>query len=254
MHLWQTMTGAARRPGQLLKRRLAGFLRPKCHPILLDTFINSRTTVRLNIYQVQHAAKAVQDESMPNCPYGDAVPCGNCISSRVGELRTSNIAPYLCHLCCVISMPTFSLQHLAEGFFNLALTLSLCLPSSRPDRVFVSTNMQAFMLAAMKFHCYISAMTRRPAGDARMALSVIDAGIAHTVAAIRKFSQLSAARWGVGCETRVSARHVRWLGLTAFQRVLQRKQVPAVCLAAQSPQSHLTSFNRFITNTACTWT
>ncbi len=53
MHLWQTMTGAARRPGQLLKRRLAGFLRPKCHPILLDTAINSRTTVRLNIFQVQ---------------------------------------------------------------------------------------------------------------------------------------------------------------------------------------------------------
>ena len=52
MHLWQTMTGAARRPGQLLKRRLAGFLRPKCHPVLLDTVLNSRTTVRLNIYQV----------------------------------------------------------------------------------------------------------------------------------------------------------------------------------------------------------
>ena len=82
------------------------------------------------------------------------------------------------------------------------------------------------MLAAMKFHCYVTAMTRRPAADARMAMSVIDGGIAHTVAAIRKFSQLSAARWGVGCETRVSARHVRWLGLTAFQRVLQRKQVP----------------------------
>ena len=52
MHLWQTMTRAARRPGQLLRRRLAGFLRPKCHPVLLDTAINSRTTVRLNIFQV----------------------------------------------------------------------------------------------------------------------------------------------------------------------------------------------------------
>ena len=57
MHLWQTMTGAARRPGQLLRRRLAGFLRPKCHPILLDTAINSRTTVRLNIYQVPRGTR-----------------------------------------------------------------------------------------------------------------------------------------------------------------------------------------------------
>ncbi len=84
---------------------------------------------------------------------------------------------------------------------------------------------QAFLLAAMKFHCYVTAMTRRPIGDARMAMSVIDAGIAHTVAAIRKFATLSVARWGLACETRVSARHVRWLALTAFERVLQRKQV-----------------------------
>jgi hypothetical protein len=80
----------------------------------------------------------------------------------------------------------------------------------------------------MKFHCYVTAMTRRPAADARMAMSVINAGIAHTIAAIRKFTQLSTARWGVGCETRVSAHHVRLLGLTAFQRVLQRKQVLVV--------------------------
>ena len=59
-----------------------------------------------------------------------------------------------------------------------------------------------------------------------MAKSIIDAGIAHTIAAIRKFATLSVARWGLPCETRVSARHVRWLALTAFERVLQRKQVP----------------------------
>ena len=84
---------------------------------------------------------------------------------------------------------------------------------------------QAFLLAAMKFHCYVTAMTRRPVGDARMAMSVIEASIAHTTAAIRKFATLSVARWGLACQTRVSARHVRWLALTAFQRVLQRKQV-----------------------------
>ena len=43
----------------------------------------------------------------------------------------------------------------------------------------------------MKFHCYVTAMTRRPVGDARMAVSVVDAGIAHATAAIRKFATLS---------------------------------------------------------------
>ncbi len=59
------MTGAARRPGQLLKRRLAGFLRPKCHPILLDTAINSRSTVRLNIFQVQRGRECGQGHGWP---------------------------------------------------------------------------------------------------------------------------------------------------------------------------------------------
>ena len=78
MHLWQTMTGAARRPGHLLKRRLAAFLRPKCHPILLDTAINSRTTVRLNIYQVPNSChgKNLQYD-VPN-----GVPSLQCKSDR----------------------------------------------------------------------------------------------------------------------------------------------------------------------------
>ena len=50
--LQTALARVAVRPGAALLRRLRGYLRPKCHPVLLDTRLNSRTTVRLNIFQV----------------------------------------------------------------------------------------------------------------------------------------------------------------------------------------------------------
>ena len=40
------------KPGQQLVLKIAQYMRPKCHALLLDSGINSETTVRLNIYQV----------------------------------------------------------------------------------------------------------------------------------------------------------------------------------------------------------
>ncbi len=40
------------KPGRMMASKLRTYLRPKCHPILLDGHINSPATVRLNIYQV----------------------------------------------------------------------------------------------------------------------------------------------------------------------------------------------------------
>ena len=36
----------------MLAAKLRAYLRPKCHPLLLDGSINSPATVRLNVYQV----------------------------------------------------------------------------------------------------------------------------------------------------------------------------------------------------------
>lgn len=43
---------AVQPPGQQLPAKLCHYLRPKCHPLLLDATINSSSTVRLNIFQV----------------------------------------------------------------------------------------------------------------------------------------------------------------------------------------------------------
>eukprot|EP00884_Botryococcus_braunii_P019344 jgi/Botrbrau1/6093/Bobra.177_1s0031.1 len=38
-------------PGRYLASKLCAHLRPKCHPVLLDSNINSHATVRLNLFQ-----------------------------------------------------------------------------------------------------------------------------------------------------------------------------------------------------------
>lgn len=43
-------------PGKVLAAKLRAYLRPKCHPVLLDGTINTPMTVRLNIYQVRSRA------------------------------------------------------------------------------------------------------------------------------------------------------------------------------------------------------
>ena len=50
-HLRTSLAHVAVQPGGALQRRLCCYLRPKCHPILLDSSLNSRSTVRLNIFQ-----------------------------------------------------------------------------------------------------------------------------------------------------------------------------------------------------------
>ncbi|XP_021912651.1 telomerase reverse transcriptase isoform X2 [Carica papaya] len=52
-HLSSTLTICWQgKPGCSLKRKLCCFMRPKCHPVFLDSNINSAAVVRLNIYQV----------------------------------------------------------------------------------------------------------------------------------------------------------------------------------------------------------
>jgi hypothetical protein len=48
-----------KKPGAQLAIRLCQFLRPKVHPLLLDSTINSPQTVRLNVYQVQRCCLSV---------------------------------------------------------------------------------------------------------------------------------------------------------------------------------------------------
>lgn len=39
-------------PGSALAGKLCAHLRPKCHPLLFDSALNSPATVRLNLYQL----------------------------------------------------------------------------------------------------------------------------------------------------------------------------------------------------------
>lgn len=66
-HLRTSLARLAVQAGANLGRRLCAYLRPKCHAILLDTTLNSRTTVRLNIYQANSKAQAPQALSATAC-------------------------------------------------------------------------------------------------------------------------------------------------------------------------------------------
>lgn len=39
-------------PGEALRRKLLCSVRPKCHPLLLDHYLNTRHSILLNVYQV----------------------------------------------------------------------------------------------------------------------------------------------------------------------------------------------------------
>ena len=54
-HLRKSLANVAVQPGAAIERRLCSYLRPKCHPILLDSSLNSRSTVCLNIFQASSA-------------------------------------------------------------------------------------------------------------------------------------------------------------------------------------------------------
>jgi telomerase reverse transcriptase len=53
-HISTSLTLAqGRHPGKVLMTKVLQYMRPKCHALLLDTTINSPTTVRVNIYQAR---------------------------------------------------------------------------------------------------------------------------------------------------------------------------------------------------------
>ena len=110
-----------------LTQRLCQYLRPKLHPVLLDGTINSPLTVRLNIYQV--------------CV---CVGGGACVSWGGGLVMCANAT------CC--GLRTTSLPGMLRS--SLPPTLPLLHCSSPPT--------QAFMLGAMKFHCYVRALPAPP--------------------------------------------------------------------------------------------
>lgn len=84
-----------------------------------------------------------------------------------------------------------------------------------------------FLLAAMKFHCYVTAMPRGAAGDIGCALAAINGAIQHMFKLIRSKQEVAQSRYSFACQILVRKAEVQWLALTAFQRVLCRKQVHA---------------------------
>ncbi len=111
---------------------------------------------------------------------------------------------------------------------------------------------QAFLLAAMKMHCYLRAvMARGPSAGgaapaaapqpaaassssgrsssaearvASLALRTIQMTLNYTLRLARSRVAAAAARYELPLRCEVPDRHVRWLGLSAFVAVLSRKQ------------------------------
>lgn len=149
------------RPGAQLAPRLCHYLRPKIHPLLLDATINSPLTVRLNIFQVgatrrvsSHAAAA------PRLPQGtlalvcssgqDGVSCPPCGLPRPRGRAMSQPCPPT----SLLALPW------------LARIPTACLPFC----------VQAFLLGAMKLHCYVAALPAAPAPGSRVLLEAIETG------------------------------------------------------------------------------
>ncbi|GAB4814869.1 hypothetical protein N2152v2_001915 [Parachlorella kessleri] len=86
---------------------------------------------------------------------------------------------------------------------------------------------QAFLLGAMKFHCYVSALPSAPAPSTGVLQAAVERGIAFMYTLTRRRRVRPAAAppgtRPVNCLAQVSRAHVRWLGLTAFAKVLRRK-------------------------------
>lgn len=85
---------------------------------------------------------------------------------------------------------------------------------------------QAFLLGAMKFHNYVRALPAAPAPGTDVLEQAVDAGIVfmYTLTRSRKVPSIVQPGITVACSTHVSKAHVRYLGMYAFRKVLQRKQ------------------------------
>ncbi|KAL4423217.1 hypothetical protein ABPG77_000009 [Micractinium sp. CCAP 211/92] len=85
---------------------------------------------------------------------------------------------------------------------------------------------QAFLLGAMKLHCYVKALPAAPAPGTRLLLDAILTGIGfmRTLTRRRRVASAHQQDLQAACCTRIPAAHIRWMGLTAFIRVLRSKQ------------------------------
>jgi telomerase reverse transcriptase len=82
---------------------------------------------------------------------------------------------------------------------------------------------QAFLMGAMKFHCFVRAWPAPP--GASVLLAAIEAGVGFVCALARprRVAPTLRPEDAVACATQVPRAHVRCLGLLAFRRVLRRK-------------------------------
>lgn len=94
---------------------------------------------------------------------------------------------------------------------------------------------QAFILGAMKFHCYVDALPATPASDTRVLMDAIELGINFMCKLTRPKHVASLHRPGttIACDAQLSPAHVRYLGLHAFRTVLARKQAVYKALLAK---------------------
>jgi telomerase reverse transcriptase len=85
---------------------------------------------------------------------------------------------------------------------------------------------QAFMIGAMKFHCYVRAMPVAPTATSQVLINAIEIGIAFMVKLTRPRRVAAALRPSVTvlCNPGLSPANVRYLGLYAFKTILGRKQ------------------------------
>ena len=85
---------------------------------------------------------------------------------------------------------------------------------------------QALAIGAMKFHCYVRAMPVAPTPGSRVLMDAIETGINFMIKIVGPRKVAAVLRPGdcISCNPEVSPAHVRYLGLHAFRKVLQRKQ------------------------------
>eukprot|EP00963_Diacronema_lutheri_P012874 scaffold2044_cov305-Pavlova_lutheri.AAC.24 len=80
---------------------------------------------------------------------------------------------------------------------------------------------QLFMLSAMKFHCHVSRMPKPPNKCESMLVDTILLAIEYTFSLMN--SRMGTSTTAKGSGTPVSYCHVKWLGLTAFLKMLSRR-------------------------------
>ncbi|CAN6467431.1 unnamed protein product [Victoria cruziana] len=83
---------------------------------------------------------------------------------------------------------------------------------------------QAFLLCAMKFHCYVSSMPRSEIFSPTYFMEMIENSISYTYNLIKKRIHCFRAEKGLNPILQLKKKEVKWLGLSAYIRALKRKQ------------------------------